>query len=902
MRIFAVLLGCVVGSTLCFGQSNLLSVDISSSRSTTDVTALTDQRVRDFAKNAAGLTKLNRIDLAKAGAYSTKYAFALPTRVNVVKNGKALPTARVSTRSPGITLQFATGARAFPAAYQNLLQSVFDSALSTIDATFGPPAISGIVQVANYDDTIGDRDAVAGGYYLPNDGSGVRQIRFPVYLSNEAAAVNFIHCILLAYQSDSSYGFDAFQEGLVRATTMRVARQGSALPTLDAGIIANVLDNSYDVGPHYDWYNQKALGGKQFIASNLRDVPLPVGGSVGGIYLARYQMAGSAWQKVLAEYPTFIAQFNQLFLANPSAAGNVGSLVTIGQNVLNALRPGDPTIEGLSFANWYAKQAILETRNTSGQKLFIETVPITSSLATTDFGVFLIQTHFFETLSNGNENLLGSTSYPIFWNSSYDRILPSTQSEKMDIAGAYGSVTPNFENQNAGKVYRVGIDIPVQDNIVRTYVPAGAIATATQTTPNDFYGTITGVSPIAGSTLEVRVSIGSEVVNSIPVVDGAFGTLINTANYLGLRSVLVEVIRNTSGVRTVLGSRRINKAPGALAVDFRLNDQSPSTFSLSLTSGIQLLGLSLDPLSSSLSEILNIPSNQLLAARYNSSRANFDLYPNTGIPTGGQGLFVRSPAAFTTNYNARLTFGQALSVALKPGWNLVTSPLNEEVLLTNVQVVRTTGFPRSYADAVGEDVGADILRFIPGANDPISGVPEGGSFTSSTSFLPGRGYFVRCLAPEGATLLFKPNGFAPSAPDRSPALAAAKKWVLRAVVAGTKEQSDVILQESRTGTGIFDKAEDTLLPPGVGGLQASVDNNGLYYRETRRMGLDQIFRIRVDNCIPGKVYTLNLATLQGFADYLFLKDNQTGKTLRFYGGGGIAFFPKTKTQFFDVIV
>ena len=73
-------------------------------------------------------------------------------------------------------------------------------------------------------------DAVVGGFYLDDNGSGEREIRFPVYAAPEAAAVNFVHCLLLAYLGSKDYGFDAFSEGLVRASTMRIARTAGALP------------------------------------------------------------------------------------------------------------------------------------------------------------------------------------------------------------------------------------------------------------------------------------------------------------------------------------------------------------------------------------------------------------------------------------------------------------------------------------------------------------------------------------------------------------------------------------------------------------------------------------------------------------------------------------------------
>ena len=88
------------------------------------------------------------------------------------------------------------------------MQSVYDTAKPTIEAVFGDAAITGTVNVVNADATIGDRNAITGGYYLPNNGSGGREIRLPLNPSREVAAVALIHCILLAYLPDPAYGFD----------------------------------------------------------------------------------------------------------------------------------------------------------------------------------------------------------------------------------------------------------------------------------------------------------------------------------------------------------------------------------------------------------------------------------------------------------------------------------------------------------------------------------------------------------------------------------------------------------------------------------------------------------------------------------------------------------------------
>src|SRR5262249_36723349 len=142
--------------------------------------------------------------------------FSLPMTLVLSKNGQPLqPALSRGVVANSLTLSFdSSGQFVFPSAYQAQLQSVFDTAVSTLTAVFGPPPTSGTVFVRDYDATIDDRDAVAGGYFVPNNGSGQAEIRFPVYLSPEAAAVNFVHTVLLAYLGPDSYAWDAFQEGL----------------------------------------------------------------------------------------------------------------------------------------------------------------------------------------------------------------------------------------------------------------------------------------------------------------------------------------------------------------------------------------------------------------------------------------------------------------------------------------------------------------------------------------------------------------------------------------------------------------------------------------------------------------------------------------------------------------
>ncbi len=893
---------------IAVAQTNTIKIELGSSRSA-DGKALADAASRKLATNLSALTKTARQQLARGGRYHPDIPLSLPSRVILTQNGVPLSTPKIrgfSRDASDITLQFdSTGAGAFSQTYRDFLQAIFDNAKTTMNTVFGPPALGGVVHVLNYDAQIGDRDAVGGGLYLPNNGSGVREIRFPVYSSQEAAGVNFIHTILLAYQGTTPYGFDAYEEGIVRAATMKIVRTAPAVPTLDQDLVERVLENSYDVAPQYDWFNQRALGGPKFIASNLVNQPLPVGGSLGGLYLLRFQMSGTAWEKLLIEYPTFISQFNAAFYAQPALANDAAGLMGIGQQVLTNLRPGDPTVEGLGFIEWAKRQCILETHNTAGLKLLVQPIPITSNLSGTDFGVFLFQTAFFQTKANGDELLLNGTSYPIFWDSDFNRLSPSTQDEKMDIAGAYGSVAPNFTNQNGGVPYRVAVDIPVLDQVQRVYVPAGSISTATSGTESYIYGTVIGAPNVPSTSLIVRIIANGGTFADIPVNTGAFGVKTTLIDPLANRPLTVQVIQVGPSNQQILLTRQVNKGVGPIALDLRVNGEdafNPGT----LPAGVSLIGFPVDPFSSYVPGMLGLSDAATLVARYNSSRAAYDLYPDSEPFKVGLGYFVRVPAATPFNVPGRSTTGVPTSVTLRPGWNLITTPLNETVQTTSILTLRSFNLPVTFAESLGTDLGLDFFAFIRSANDPFSGVPENGTFTPATAFAPGQGYLVRCLAPEGLTLLFQPatpgirgKKAAVVLPPTTPATT---HWRLKFQVQGESRTTEAYVMQSTVATRGFDRKLDSGSPPTIGGFQVSSIASENLYRDARPVSGNETYTLKVDGLRIGKTYSVILNPEIGNATRMTLTNVTDRKSIPGKAGTRMTFVAKATTQMFTLNV
>ena len=905
LKLLAILVGCI-----SLAHSQTLEVEVGGARSPQDAMAASDHAVRQFNRSLGLLTRNQRAALQRAGRYNPKIPLSFPTTVWLTSNGQRLGVpSRTSGRGGGAALNLIFDPT-FPNEYRDFLIAVYNQAEPFLTALFGAPSVGGDVAVKNFDASIGDREVVTGGYYVPNS-PGTPEIRFPVYGSvadrDEVIAVNFIHTLLLAYIGPNQYGFDAFNEGIVRAVTMRIARTPAALPAgLESDLIEQVLTNSYDVEGFYDWYNQRALGGPKFIAPNLRDVPLPDAGSVGGLYLLRYKMAGSAWIKALVEIPGFIASYNAGFYSQPAMASDVPALVALGQSTLNNLRPGDATIEGMSFAEWFRRQFILETNLTRGPKLLVEHVPIDSGLSGSDYGVFIIQANWFETLAGGNETLLSGTSYPIIWegNVAFNRTFPSTpDAERMDLAGGYGAVVPNITNLY-NQPYRAAVDVPIQDQTQRVYLPVGGIATASNPAPRDFYGTIVGAELQTGDTLRLQVSVNGVAIPDVPVTRNAYGELLNTPNFLGNARLVVSVVRNRQGADTVLLTRRVNKGPGSLALDLRVDGEVSLNPNGGLPKGISALGFPVDPFLSLNGQVLNIPENQVLAARFNSSKAKYDLYPDLEPFKIGHGYFVRMNAAqpgFTME--GRVHRNVEASTALKPGWNLIANPLLVAVPTNRVRVVKAAESPSFWVDAAGVDVGTDFFEFQPGPPDPATGAPETGTMVAATQFEPGKAYFVRVLAPEGVSLSFQPpsGGQTPSQMSSVPSQTG---WQMALTLKyGRTQSAKAIIGQSTTATRSFDAREDSGMPPAFGsGFQIIVEDYEQLYRDIRPLAGGEVYSVKLQGLHPGKVHQINFTKLFGTTPTLQLRDSQGRSLGTMSAGSTFNYFARNSTEYIRIVV
>ncbi|HWP30970.1 MAG TPA: hypothetical protein VNK96_04475 [Fimbriimonadales bacterium] len=904
-----------------------------------EITKLAEKIVRrevEAMDNAARPYWQKRIEL---GLTPPGSLFILP-RIAVVKDasGKFLKSATFSSSKRGsLTLEFPDQGNdpgPFPDAYKQLLQETFDTFEPVLDTFFGMPFQGGVVKVYNKDAVIGDRDAVAGGIYFPDDGSGNPAIWFPVYNAKETAVVNFLHCLYHAYVGPAAFQYDAWSEGLARATTMETCRlnrsilqgMGLDLETLDL-VISNTYDNSF----LYSWYNQPPLGNPTFIAPNLKDGDLPPGGSLGGIFLMRYRQAGTAWAKFFAEYsPGFFASFLEdyytAFINNPAISGDIPALVSLMQNAMDEVKGTGAKIEEQPFADWVRRQYILDTTVSLGRKMFVESIPIIFGLSGNDFGVFAIWTSYYETYPGGEEQLLSGTSFPIYWDSVFSRMFLTGQDDRVDFAAGFGSVTPNLLDIFGGVYYKATVELPLGENIARTILPAGAIATSKNPIPNNFYGTVVGFDgfvtggdgSIGGF---VRITIPGKTPISVPLRNGAFGMKLpddyfsNPATGVNIpRHAKIEVILKNfdSGNETVLKTIFVNTWGTSLGLtifadtDEANEEDSEGTYQFpgGLRGGVQMIGFPVRPFVTDMAQILGLNPLETLVARWRQDLLKYDMYPNIPPFDYGRGYYIRMPSDVPnfTIFGAK-PGKQPLSVPMQVGWNQITNPFDAEITFANISVQKATESAVDIPDAIAKGwIDTVMFKFNPGAPDLYSGVPEGGTLVPADSFFPGEGVFVRVLATEGVTFTFRPGAF--ERKERSHFRTDLPHWIARLYWEGLNVEKSVVEIGYKPGANPgYDIGLDALLPPIWGGaLQAQLGGTSPMFRDIRGDSA-KVWKITLTGLHEGKAYYLRstFKIFQGSAPKLFLYDSNMKFLTRLGDGTSYLFLPKQKKQDFYVV-
>ncbi len=827
--------------TVSSGPQNVIVVDIDRvGRSPEAIDRLIRQRVAHATRaQIQGVRPLIRF-YKQMGLLPEDFRLPIIHTVVLRRNGQLIlpPRTRSELGNGTLTFEIVDGDDPFPAAYKALLQSVLNALPPLVEAEYGKPARTLTIQVVNFDDKIGDRDAVVGGVY---DVSNSRFL-FPIYNAREAAAVNLLHLVVLAHHADVGFAYDAWEEGFARAVTVRIARSAGfrTIAGLNADFIDQTLDNTYDARPYYDAWNQPVLGSPSFIAPSLRQAPIQ-GGTTGGLWLVRYLMAGSVWLKLATEYPTFFKEFNTRYYSNytPSLRGDTNALFNLARQTLSAISGNpNPTVEGVPFEQWVRRQYILDTSVTYGRKLHAQMFPYVSSVQADEQAVFTVFLTYFQTTRAGSgwdEALLNGTSYPVYWDANYNRLTLSPQYERVDIRVGTGAVVPSFVGSETAN-QRLTVDFGVGTELAQVVYPSSKVQGANFR--NNFFGVVHGLE---NGTVEIQV--GTELL-SVPVTRGAFGARFSDSTMARERQATLRFL-NAQGIE--VGTVQVNTGVGFQYV--RVFLQTPSgSFTLSRTAGLHMVSFPLRPFETDFAKLLNLPASTLRVAHWRQEQFNYAYYPATPPPAPGVGYFLQLSAPINvTIQGTPPPTDRPFAIALQPGWNLIGNPFNEPIPLNSLQVIHQFDSPVSWESAT-ESIGGQP----PLVGARVFTLATTGLYTQVSQLEPGRAYWVRVLRPEGVTLLVPPP-VSTTARGRSRASLPEPAWTMELVLQSRSGGAITTLgidPSARTRSAVLNVGAPPSLPgmPAFG-VQAP---DGLRWQEVRPNVGRQEWNLTV---IPGEAST-----------------------------------------------
>lgn len=774
------------------------------------------------------------------------------------EGGRIIQPAR--TRYGGGTLSFTF--EGWSSEQEAFLRRVINAAMPLIENVYGKPAQSGTIKVVNYDAQIGDRDAVAGGIF----NASTNEILFPVYNSEKSVVINLVHVLIHAFHGPLVFDYDAWEEGFARAVTLLVAHrvaQSLGIPDPEGFF---KTDPNYHALSFYDLLNQPALGNNVFIATSLKQLPISPG-QLGGMYLPRYQMAGSAWLKVYLEDNEFFKNFNKQYYAqnDPNKtiklSGDIPRLKAIASSVLSG-----GTVEGLAFDCWYERQYVLDTSVSFGRKLYAWVIPDRADEGQDNPGLSIILIHY-QTGADGDETPLNDVCYPTYWDyNQQNRLFLGAQYERIDILDGEGSVAPQFIN--IGGAQRVLVDLPLSGLHLRIAYAAGY--GGTKSSPHNLYGTVFGLD---SGTVEITGNLGIQA--STALERGGFGiNLPSPAFEQPARYTLT--VKDSNG--NTVAVKQVNLGYGEAVLTLEATE-SAQTLTQSFSAGLQMISLPIQPFATDNADALGVPRNQFLLAHWRQDTPGdnkYALYPTAPPFRPGVGYWVKLRNNHTANIRGVVPRpDQNFTIATTYGWNQIGNPFTTPVDVADIQVQYLLNDPVPFATAVSKGwVGGKIWRYNPSTN----------SYEEATVLQPWEGYWLRVLVAEGVTLTFS----APSSTRRvfTRNVLPRSGWLVTLTARAEDSMAQVRLGQAPSATEQFDPTWDSEAPPEFGQMLGLAVQNptwgkyaGRYAVDIRRDGTKTAWQLQVRSPVPEMDVTLTWNDLRTVpkGTRLMLVDEASGR-------------------------
>lgn len=592
----------------------------------------------------------------------------------------------------------------FDAGTQAAFQGYLNRVMPVARSVYGAPAFDISVAVIN-DPTVTD---LQGGYY---DATKNEIHMAPPTGNFEEDTFVLLKLLLHAFHDDAFMFFDAWEDGFAGAAATAI----QTTPGVSPGY------NPYDPGPFYalsvyECQNQPPLGNSTFYPAS----------GFGGMLVWRIAMARAAWLKCYIENPNFFARFNEEYYRrySPSLAGDTLGLKDIAALVL-------PSVEGMSFYEWYNSQWVLDTSIRTGPKLFVWNIPLREAVA-------LIVEHYV-TDSTGNETPRGGQAYTIYWSHDFSVSLYAEEGNVIPVADSgesagEGWLLPTFYNIGGPQRITVQVDL----NNLRGYYPYPYGVRGYEPGQYNIYGAL--LDAIQG---QVEIS-GAATATGIQAARGVWGNEIMSGNLRPAQITVTYVA--PSGDRT---SRTVNVGWDSYMI--LLRGGAHTTLSRSFPAGVHMISLPVYTLTPSAPEVLGLPAERLLLARWDprlGGAGRYRLWPDCEGFAPGKAFFIKLLADLTLQIKGILPDPNVdFSVPLQYGWNMVGVPRTAPVNVADLRVQVGLDPSVPFAEAV-------TRQWVQGI---IYGYSMARGYQQATTLEPFQGYWVRCLVPSEARLIF-PGG------------------------------------------------------------------------------------------------------------------------------------------------
>lgn len=557
------------------------------------------------------------------------------------------------TRYGGGTLTFAYDG--WGAVDQQNLNAFLTRAYPVLVDLYGAPTTTGTLTIA----AAGVQDNVEGGEFVIDPDSGAMTLRVgPLpddFTSGDYGHYGFdlLHLVLHAFHAPALLGFDAWEEGMARAAAL---------------VASTLLNPDYDVAldggyllPIYDNLNQPALSNSTFFPAQ--------GNAMMSLY--RLGMAMSAWLKIYAEYPNAFVDFNTRYYA--ALAGNPalpGSVLLLRGTMAQAA----PTVEGLTFQDWYDRQYILRPTAVVGNRIFAHYTPLHEHVP--------LVLYYFLTNADGSERPLSGTATLEYY--SFDQLPLYPEEGDQVLIGAsgelagIGAIDPGFYNIGETAIQRVRIVVNLGGQRVTLYY-----AYYVQGYIFDTHGNVTDANEIFGAVVgaddgDLYVALPGRSLQT-KVVQGAFGLQLTTSE-LGMTYFTPAVFTFSSGGKEV--SIRRNIGPWSYSPVLVVGLESAGTLTHSFLSGPALVSFPLTPQAADAATLFgylpNAPDFRFAgwdpAAQGGGAYLHYPAAPPI-VP--GRGYWLNLPIPRTVSIaGTQLLDDDPRTITLAPGWNLIGNTFN----------------------------------------------------------------------------------------------------------------------------------------------------------------------------------------------------------------------------------